>query len=695
MTDVVGIVHTARITGRVRAGRLPPVQLLVDYTTTQFNFRFKLPSTNSVTLFWGDGTSETVVGQDDTLIIKNSIYAAPGSYPFWIEGDVYDITYLYINNQLFVSGSIDNWGLLPELTTVYAALSGTTVNVEVFKDSQKLTLLNTVLSNSHGDVSSLRTALALKYITVAGDGLTFESDADWNLTGATFGIYGNLDGLSVDRMLKAFKNSTTSKFNLAFNANRTAASNGDLETFVDNGNFVFVKEEHPIGTLLSEMHVDANAASDPNGNEADAITGWSETKLSIGGNEFISQSSIKADGGFAFKANANPSPQTGIKMFKNFTVISAKKYLTRLKMRHLGSGGSWYIAPNGTAAIVILTSLTEFIHVSAYYTAASTTLAFFMQPGASTADGGVYVDNLSLREVKVPNGPVQLLVDYTSTQFVFKFKLPSTSTVLLLWGDGTYEEVVGQDATLITKTSVYAAPGSYPFWIEGDVLDLTYIDIGNQAFVSGDISGWSALTKLIELRCYTTSVSGDISGWSALTELTGLDCNTTSVSGDVSGWSALTKLIGLRCNITSVSGDISGWSALILMQYLRFEGTLVTGDVSGFSALVAIKQITCFNMSVSGDISGWGVLTGFLQVKCYSTLVTFDNVVGWSSSVQIDFYSNGWVSEMVDNCLISLANGGLSGKAVNIGGDNAARTSDSDAAKATLLTAGCTIDVNE
>ena len=41
-----------------------------------------------------------------------------------------------------------------------------------------------------------------------------------------------------------------------------------------------------------ELHTDANAASDPNGNEADATTGWTQTGLDVGSNVFESQSSV-------------------------------------------------------------------------------------------------------------------------------------------------------------------------------------------------------------------------------------------------------------------------------------------------------------------------------------------------------------------------------------------------------------------
>jgi len=53
---------------------------------------------------------------------------------------------------------------------------------------------------------------------------------------------------------------------------------------------------------------------------------------------------------------------------------------------------------------------------------------------------------------------IALEVDYPATQLTFKFKLPSTKTVTLYWGNGESEVVIGQDAVEITKISLYTEP---------------------------------------------------------------------------------------------------------------------------------------------------------------------------------------------------------------------------------------------
>lgn len=89
-----------------------------------------------------------------------------------------------------------------------------------------------------------------------------------------------------------------------------------------------------------------------------------------------------------------------------------------------------------------------------------------------------------------------LTINFTDTQFTFKFKLPSTKSITLVWGDGNTEQVVGQDATIIEKVSNYLDAGTYGFGITGDYEWITYIDISDQSFVSGDISILNQLTPV-------------------------------------------------------------------------------------------------------------------------------------------------------------------------------------------------------
>jgi len=257
--------------------------------------------------------------------------------------------------------------------------------------------------------------------------------------------------------------------------------------------------------------------------------------------------------------------------------------------------------------------------------------------------------------LKFTRGGNSLVLDiaYTSTQFDFEFKLPSTKSVTLNWGDGTSEEVTGQDSTLISKTSNYSGAGTYSFYVTGDVFDLTWIDINNQTFVSGDISGWSAFTDLTYIDCRgCTNISGNVSGFNALTSLTSLLLTSTSITGDISGWSALTSLTNLRFNLTSVTGDISGFNAL----------------------------------------------TSLATLYAYSSGVTFDSTPAWTNPIgnllAQSINTTGATSTMVDNMIASFSTI-TTPATINVAGTNDHRTSASNDDLNTLLANGNTITLND
>jgi len=252
------------------------------------------------------------------------------------------------------------------------------------------------------------------------------------------------------------------------------------------------------------------------------------------------------------------------------------------------------------------------------------------------------------RRRKGKGAQMTLTIAYTSTQFVFKWKAPATSTLIFAWGDGTTSTVSGNDSTLVTTTSAYSGAGTYTFSLHGDVTDLTYIDISAQAFVSGDVSGWSVLTNLTSLYAYSTGISGDVSGWSVLTSLTVLRVNSTSVSGNVEGFAALTSLTYLRFNSTSVTGDVSLLSTLTSLTYFRFSTTAVTFDTTA-----------AFTQSSSS----------IFMETCSMTSTQVDNMI-----------------ESFSTCTSCT---------INVAGTNAHRTAASNADLNTLLANGNTITLND
>jgi hypothetical protein len=148
-----------------------------------------------------------------------------------------------------------------------------------------------------------------------------------------------------------------------------------------------------------ELHTDANAASDPNGNEADATTGWTPTGLTgTGANVFESQSSVVNTGSYALHANANDTPTSGAKFLKSFTVDSGDTYLIRAAVRHVGTGGTWYFYADGNVVGQILTASTTFTNVELEFVASGASIDVQFIEVNGTNNGGVYADAISLRK---------------------------------------------------------------------------------------------------------------------------------------------------------------------------------------------------------------------------------------------------------------------------------------------------------
>jgi len=162
---------------------------------------------------------------------------------------------------------------------------------------------------------------------------------------------------------------------------------------------------------------------------------------------------------------------------------------------------------------------------------------------------------------------IALTIDYTATQFDFKFKLPSTKSVILHWGDGMSEEVVGEDGTEITKTSSYAGAGEYRFWLSGDVTEITYIYLYNILMdITCDMSRWSALTSLTDLTILNTiTLSGALP-----VSLTYLHLDGDNVNWTYSG-ALPTGIVSLRFN-----GPNINWTGLDIGD---------TGDIDYFGLL--------------------------------------------------------------------------------------------------------------
>lgn len=161
--------------------------------------------------------------------------------------------------------------------------------------------------------------------------------------------------------------------------------------------------------------------------------------------------------------------------------------------------------------------------------------------------GAIVPIGLSRKNPKVgPFGPIKLYIHYNETQFVFKFKLPVTKELIIHWDKNTFETVQGEGDTLITKTSSYESEGVYPFWLEGDVLNLTHFDISGQPFVYGDITNLYRCKnlELIGLQ-YNSNIIANVFNWGKLKKLKTVYSVRTPLFGDISSFKEAENLLSL------------------------------------------------------------------------------------------------------------------------------------------------------
>ena len=388
---------------KVAEGLQSPILLKVVYTSTQFAFIFRAPSTSTLQIYDGDGTLTAVAGNNNSNVTHTTSYATPGTYYFYVEGDYLDLTYILIKDYDNIYGSIDRWGELVNVALLlFRNCINITGNVAVIKDLVSLTnlqLYNTAIS---GDASELYTLVNLTSLQLQDSDVTFDHVQTFANTGMIFLYDCNWSTAMVDNMVNSFQAVTGGKIVIdGNNAKRSAALDAALLIIAQNNLYITLNETAPIGTLGVELHTDANAASDPNANEANATTGWSQTGLTTGANEFVSQAVIKSTGTYALKANANPNPVANCKCSISFPTVAAHFYRSTIDLRHIGVGGLWYVQIGGVGnqSSKPNNERIEFTETVTYYVATGVSCEFVFIEGSASNDGGLYIDNMSFREV--------------------------------------------------------------------------------------------------------------------------------------------------------------------------------------------------------------------------------------------------------------------------------------------------------
>jgi len=298
------------------------------------------------------------------------------------------------------------------------------------------------------------------------------------------------------------------------------------------------------------------------------------------------------------------------------------------------------------------------------------------EPGAivlNELDCKIYIaDAYGWGRPDLPFSPIRIFVPYDGvTQFTFKFQAPITSTLDIYDGDGTMTQVAGNDLTDVTHTTTYATAGTYFFYVLGDVLDIAYLNIQDNTGMIFNIKGLSLLLDLYNFRARNTFVYGDIAQLAGHPSLTSIVAPTTNISGNIDGLRTNTILTALILWATDIEGDVGLLDTLINVASFELKQTAVSGDASKLKTNINLNLLWLQNTNITFKSSAAWAFTGshFYLEDCNLT------------------------PTMVDNILISLAAGTTAGATITLAGNNAKRTSASDAAF-TQLDAANTLTVN-
>jgi len=173
-------------------------------------------------------------------------------------------------------------------------------------------------------------------------------------------------------------------------------------------------------------------------------------------------------------------------------------------------------------------------------------------------------------------------------------------TGTLDWGD---ESGVAVTAGEQTYSHDYSTEGSYNIAIDGDLENITKIDIADQVFISGSISFMPLLTSLITSYLYLTSLTGGISSFKNMSSLRDIQIHNSNIRGDLISIASLTlnNLIANSSQVSFSSGNMNFLAGNVNVK----DNEWGASEVDEFIMGVARKEFleTAFYCDSSGDLS--------------------------------------------------------------------------------------------
>ena len=236
--------------------------------------------------------------------------------------------------------------------------------------------------------------------------------------------------------------------------------------------------------------------------------------------------------------------------------------------------------------------------------------------------------------------------------------------------------------------------------VNGDVATLsqalTYLNIAGNNAVNGDVATLSQALTYLNIAGDNT-MHGDVATLSqALTYLRITGDNTTH--GDIAQLSQALTYLNIAGNNT-MYGDIATLSQALTVLHIAGNNT-THGDIATLSQALTYLHIEGGN-TTHGDIATLSQALTYLHIAGDSTIADYTPASIWGSLTHalriIPATPGGLDATEVDQLLIDVAAAGTTPtneQEIILTGANAARTAASDAAVATLQTAGWTVTTN-
>jgi len=183
---------------------------------------------------------------------------------------------------------------------------------------------------------------------------------------------------------------------------------------------LFIRDPSSLG---AEIHTDANAASDPNSNEADATTGWSDIQVTL-----TSDSGDPQTGTYALKGVADDGDTDRIEY--DFTAVVGATYKVSIWAKR-GAQGTSQFFQNWTNIAIPQTSISSATWTEYTFFVVATGTAAKIRAyaaGAGAAGDEVFVDNVSIKQVT--GGILSVADDFNVGGVSYQNGIVNTGTVL-------------------------------------------------------------------------------------------------------------------------------------------------------------------------------------------------------------------------------------------------------------------------